>query len=139
MKNLLLQGNFNCKRELRYMVAKLPFSVVGATTESFLVAKLPPEAVITNAYVFTTTASNAATSDAVVIGTTDGGAEIMSAGNAKTAGKTGTFTAQTATTGTGKAVYVKHTVTGAKTAGELFAVVEYLEVNRVNGELTKVS
>lgn len=137
-QNLLLQGNFNEKREVRYMTAKLTFALAGAVTESFLVGKLPPNAVITNAYVFATTASNA-TTDAVVIGTTDGGSEIMSAGNAKTLGKTGTFTAQTATTGTGKNVWVKHTVTGAKTAGELYAIVEYLEVDRTNGEYTPVS
>lgn len=139
MQNLSLTGNFNEKRESRYMVAKLTFALVGAVTDSFLVGKLPPNAIVTNAYVFTTTASNAATSDAVIIGTTDGGSELMSAGNAKTLGKTGTFTAQTTTTGTGKNVYVKHTVTGAKTAGELYAVVEYLEANRSNGEYTPVS
>lgn len=138
-QNLLLQGNFNEKREYRLMSVKLPFAVAGALTESFLVGKLPPNAVITNAYVFATTASNAATTDVVVIGTTDGGAEIMSAGNAKSLGKTGTFAAQTATTGTGKNVWVKHTVTGAKTAGELYAVVEYLEIDRTNGEYTPVS
>lgn len=137
MINALLQGTFNQKREARRMVARLPFSLVGAVTESFLVANLPANALITDAFIFAQTASNAATSDAVVIGTTDGGSEIMSAGNAKTAGKSGTFAGMTDTT-TGKPVYVKHTVTGAKTAGELLVVIEYLEYERTNGEYTKV-
>lgn len=135
--NALLQGTFNQKREARRLVARIPFALAGAVTESFLVANLPANCLITDAFIFSLTASNAATSDAVVIGTTDGGAEIMSAGNAKTAGKTGTFAGMT-DTGTGKSVYVKHTVTGAKTAGELLAVVEYLEYERTNGEYTKV-
>lgn len=135
--NALLQGTFNQKREKRQMVARIPFTLAGAVTESFLVGYLPASALVTDAYIFALTASNAATSDAVVIGTTDGGSEIMSAGNAKTAGKTGTFTGVTDTS-TGKSVYVKHTVTGAKTAGELLAVIEYLEYERTNGEYTKV-
>lgn len=134
--NLLLQGNFNEKREFRVASVKLPFTVVGATTDSHLVVKLPANALIVDAYIFTTVASNAATSDVVTIGTTQNGTEIMSAGNAKTLGKTGTFTAQTATTGTGKEVWVRFVVTGAKTAGELYAVIQYLELDRVNGEYT---
>lgn len=137
MINALLQGTFNQKRERRHLVARIPFSLAGAVTESFLVANLPANALVTDAFVFALTASNAATSDAVTIGTTDGGAEIMSAGDAKTAGKTGTYAGMT-DTGTGKPVYVKHTVTGAKTAGELLAVVEYVEYERTNGEYTKV-
>lgn len=136
--NLLLTGNFNEKRENRFITAKLTFAVVGALTDSHLVAKLPANVIVTDAYVFASVASNAATSDVVTIGTTQNGTEILSAGNAKTAGKTGTFTAQTATTGTGKEVWVRHVVTGAKTAGELYAVVEYLEVDRTNGEYTPV-
>lgn len=137
MLNKLLVGTFNQKREVRYMVARLPFSEVGATTESFLVGNLPANCLVQDTYIFTLTPSNAATSDAVVIGTTDGGSELMSAGNAKTAGKTGTFAGMTDTS-TGKPVYVKHTVTGAKTAGEILAVIAYVEYERTNGEYTKV-
>lgn len=137
MSNLLLEGTFNQKRESRYMVARLPFSVVGAATASFLVGKLPANAIVQNAYVFTTVASNAATTDVVTIGTTANGTQILSAGNAKTLGSTGTFTARTFT-GTGADVYVTHTVTGAKSAGESIAVIEYLEVDKTNGEYTRV-
>ena len=49
----------------------------------------------------------------------------------------GTFTGRTFT-GTGVDVYVTHTVTGAKTAGESIAVIEYLEVDKTNGEYTRV-
>jgi hypothetical protein len=138
MPNLLLQGTFNQKREEKLMVARLPFGLTGAATDSFLVGKLPANAIIENAYVFAVTASNAATTDVVTIGTTETGTEIMSAGNAKTLGKTGTFTGATFT-GTGKDVYVRFVVTGAKTAGELIAVVKYLEVDKTSGEYTRVS
>lgn len=136
--NLLLQGNFNEKRELRYMSVKLTFALVGAVTDSHLVGKLPPNVIVQDAFIFSTVASNAATTDVVTIGTTQAGTELMSTGNAKTLGKTGTFTAQTATTGSGKEVWVRHVVTGAKTAGELYAVISYLEVDRTNGEYTPV-
>lgn len=136
--NLLLTGNFNEKRESRFISAKLTFALAGAATDSHLIAKLPPNAIITDAYIFATVASNAATTDVVTIGTTQNGTEIMSAGNAKTLGKTGTFTAQTATTGPGREVWVRHVVTGAKTAGELYAVIQYIEVDRTNGEYTPV-
>lgn len=138
MKDLLLQGTFNQKREERLMVAKLPFSVVGGITGSFLVGKLPANAIVEGAYVFTTAVSNAVTTDVVTIGTTENGTEIMSAGDAKIAGKTGTFTGHSYT-GTGKDVYVKHTVTGAKTAGDTIVVILYVEVDKTNGEYTRVS
>ena len=138
MSNLLLTGNFNEKRESRYMSVKLPFSVTGATTLSHLVAKLPPNVIVIDAFVFTTVVSNAATTDVVTIGTTQNGTEILSNANAKTLGRTGTFTAQTATSGPGREVWVRHTITGAKTAGESYAVIKYLEVDRTNGEFTPV-
>lgn len=137
--NQTLTGNFNEKREARYMCTRLTFALVGAVTDEHLIGRLPPNAMITNAYVFTTVVSNAATSDVVTIGTTPTGTEIMSAGNARTLGRTGTFTAQTATTGPGRPVWVRHVVTGAKTAGELYAVIEYIELERTNGEFTPVT
>ena len=138
MSNLLLTGNFNEKREARFMSIKLPFAVVGAVTASFLVAKLPPNAIVLDAFVFTTVVSNAATTDVVTVGTTQNGTEILSNANARALGRSGTFTAQTTTSGPGRDVWVRHTVTGAKTAGELYVVVQYLEVDRTNGEFTPV-
>ena len=135
-KDLIREGTFNQKRESRYMVARIPFSVAGATTETFKVANLPANALITNAYFFNTVQSNAATTDVLIMGTAENGSQIVSAGDAKAAGKTGTAAAMQ-NTGTGVSVWVKHTVTGAKTAGETVAVVEYLELDKTDGEYTR--
>lgn len=135
MKDLTRQGTFNQKRTTRFMVCRLPFDVAGAVTDTFKLANLPGNALILDAYVFATVQSNAATSDAVILGTSENGSEIMSAGNAKTAGKTGTAAAMQ-NTGTGVTVWAKHTVTGAKTAGELVIVIEYLELDKTVGEYT---
>ncbi len=114
-------------------------SLIGIATGNELIAVLPPNSIITNAYLFTKTASNAATSAAFVLGTTEGGTEIMSAGNAKTLGKTGTFTGMS-DTGTGKNVYLGRTITGAATAvGKYVVVIEYLEYQKTTGEYTQLA
>jgi hypothetical protein len=135
-KDLIREGTFNQKRENRYLVCRLPFSVVGATTEDFKLAHLPANSLIVDAYFFTTTVSNAATTDVLTMGTTEGGTQLVTAGNAKTAGRTGTAAAMQ-NTGTGVTVWVRHTVTGAKTAGESIAVIEYVEIDKTGGEYTR--
>ncbi len=135
-KDLIKEGTFNQKREVRMMVCRLPFALAGAATETFKIAKLPGNALITNAYFFNTVQSNAATTDVLIMGTAENGSQIVSAGDAKAAGKTGTAAAMQST-GTGVDVWVKHTVTGAKTAGETVAVIEYLELDKTNGEYTQ--
>lgn len=134
-KDLIKEGTFNQKRSPRMMVVRLPFALAGATTETFKVAKLPGNALITNAYFFNTIQSNAATSDVLIMGKSENASDIVSAGDAKVAGKTGTAAAMQST-GTGIEVWVKHTVTGAKTAGETVAVIEYLELDKTTGEYT---
>lgn len=136
-KDLIREGTFNQKRETRYMVCRIPFSLAGATTETFKVAKLPGNALIQDAYFFNTVQSNAATTDVLTMGTAENGSQIVSAGDAKAAGKTGTAAAMQ-NTGTGVDVWVKHTVTGAKTAGETIAVIAYLELDKTDGEYTRV-
>lgn len=135
-KNLIREGTFNQKRETRIAVARMPFALVGAVTETFQLFNLPPNALITNAYTFNVVQSNAATTDVTIMGTAENGTQIMSAGDAKAAGKSGTF-AGMSSTGTGVTVWAKHTVTGAKTAGETVFVVEYLELEKTNGEYTR--
>ncbi len=134
-KDLRREGTYNQKREPRQMVVRLPFAVAGAVTETFRVAALPANCLVTNAYFFNLVQSNAATTDVLTMGTAESGTQLVSAGDAKAAGKTGTAAAMFST-GTGVDVWVKHTVTGAKTAGETVAVVEYLELDKTNGEYT---
>jgi len=138
---------FNQKRSISYLAIELTEAAVanamtgeiGVVTGNELVAKLPPNAIIQDAYVFVRTASNAATSAAFTVGTADGGAQILSAVNAKILGKQGTF-AGASQTGTGVSIYVNRTITGAATAvGKYVLVIEYLEYTKTSGELTNLA
>ncbi len=112
---------------------------IAAASADHLVGILPADAIVTNAYVMTKTASDAATSAAAKLGTASGGSQILSAANLKTVGKTGTFTGAS-DTGTGKEVWLGLTYTGAATAvGEYVVVIEYLEYTKNGQELTKFS
>jgi hypothetical protein len=109
--------------------------LAGATTETFRIARLPANALVQNAFFFNTVQSNAATTDVLIMGTAENGTQLVTAGDAKAAGRTGT-TGAMLNTGTGVDVWIKHTVTGAKTAGETVAIVEYIELDMTNGEYT---
>jgi hypothetical protein len=100
---------------------------------NYLVVNLPPLAVVTNAYVHTLVASDAG---AVALGTTEGGTEIMSAGDSTTLGESGTFTGQVAT-GTGTPLYMS--LAAAATEGNFLVVVDYLEFTKNTGEYTKIN
>ena len=103
-----------------------------------LIAKLPPNCVITNAYVHVENASDAATSATLKLGTAAGGAQILSAANLKTAGKVGTFAGQSLTD-TGVDLYLSAVYVGAVTnVGSYVVVVEYLEYTKNTGEYTQV-
>lgn len=111
---------------------------VPAVTANYLVATLPANAVITRAYVQVLSASDAATSAAAKLGTTEAGAEILSGANLKVLGKQGTLGSQF-DTGTGKDVYMTLTYTGAATnVGKYVVVVEYDEYTKNDGEYTEV-
>lgn len=104
-------------------------------------ANLPPDAIITNAYIHVVTVSDAVTSATGKIGTTDGGSEVLSAANLKAAtGKVGTFTGQSLTS-TGKTLYFTITKVGGDgtAVGEFLVVVEYLEYTKKTGEYTAVA
>ena len=105
-----------------------------------LLANLPPNSIITNAFIHVKTVSDAATSATGTLGTTDGGAEILSAANLKAAtGKVGTFAGQSLT-GTGVGLYLRIVYVGAVTnVGEYLVVVEYMEYDKNTGEYTNVT
>lgn len=135
-------GEMAQKKVSSVFAAELSFGTadenVALATGHYLVAKLPPEAVITNAYVHVVTASDAATSAVATLGTAEAGTQILSAANLKTAGKQGTFTGQSLTT-TGVDVYLGITLTGAATVGKFLVVIEYLEYSKNTGEYTQIS
>lgn len=138
--NLTRNGNNSCKKSKSYFATKLDVkdSDVGLVTTNLLLANLPPNAIITDAYVHREVASNAATSATVALGTTEGGAQILAAADLKGTGKIGSLVGQILT-GSGKPLFAALTITGAQTAGKFYVVVEYLEPNKVTGELTKVT
>lgn len=109
---------------------------ISAATGNHLLANLPPDSIITDAYIHVKTASDAATSAVGTLGTASAGTEILSAADLKSAGDEGTFTGQSLT-GTGVELWMGLTVTGATTeVGEYIVVVEYLEYTKKSGEYT---
>ena len=110
---------------------------IAAATANHLLANLPADSYIQAAYVFTETVSDAATSAALTLGITSGGTTIMTSGNLKTAGKTGTVNSSFLNTGTGVEVWANLTYTGAATAvGKYRIIVEYVEHTKDTGEYT---
>lgn len=136
-------NNFMQKKSICFFAALVTEGTddenIGVTSEDYLLAYLPPDSVITDAYVHVKTASDAATSAVATLGTTVGGTEILSAADMKSTGEQGTFTGQSLTS-TGVPLYLGTTITGAATAvGEYVVVVEYLEYTKNTGEYTKIS
>lgn len=131
--------NSSLKKQKSFFATELDVtnSDVGLVTKTLLLANLPADAIITDAYVFRTTASDAATSATIKLGTTDGGAEIMAAADLKGTGAVGSLVAKQAT-GSGKGIYATLTITGAQTVGKFTVVVDYLEPKKATGELTRV-
>lgn len=138
-KDLTRKGNNSCKKSISYFatLVNVTDSDVGLVSTNLLLGNLPAGAIITDAYVHRVTASNAATTATVALGTAEGGAQIMAAADIKGTGKIGSLVGQILT-GTGKPLYAALAITGAQTAGKFYVVVEYLEPNKVTGELTPV-
>lgn len=138
-------AKFNQKRSKSYFTAFLTEAPaknaltgdIIRTSDSELLGRLPPDSIIESAYLFTITAGDAATSITMSLGTTEGGSQLFSAANGKALGRTGSFTGQTATTGTGVSLFLNRTVVGAGTnIGRYLIVVEYLEYTKETGEFT---
>lgn len=114
-------------------------ALLGAATPAgnYLIANLPLDAVITDAYVVVDGVSNAATTATVALGTAEGGAQIMAAADVKTAvGVVGTLVGKLKT-GTGMPVYMTLVYTGATTNyGNFTVVIEYAEFRKTSGEYT---
>jgi len=127
--------NYNQKKAVCQMVIRVGEDEYKSylAAGNFLVGILPPKAIITDAYVHTVSASDAA---AIALGTAEGGTEILSVGDSTTLGKTGTFTGQSET-GSGVEVYMS---TGAAaTQGDFVAIIEYVEYTLNTGNLTKIN
>ena len=138
--NLTRKANNSCKKSNSYFAAEVDVkdTDVGLVSVNLLLGNLPPNAIITDAYLHRVVASNAATTATVALGTVEAGAQIMAAADIKGTGKVGSLVGQILT-GSGKPLYAALTITGAQTAGKFYVVVEYLEPNKVTGELTKVT
>lgn len=104
------------------------YAAAGANT--YLVGKLPPDAVVTNTFLFTDTVSSTAT---LTAGTAPSGTQLMTLGVPSTLGKTGT-SAAALSTGTGADVYIN--LPGAVTTGVFTLHIEYSEPRLNEGSYT---
>jgi hypothetical protein len=135
MINVTRLGKTHEKKGVSLLVFKASpenFAELSDATGDFLVGYLPGNAVVNAAEIFTTVVSDATT---VTVGTTDGGTEILSAGDSTTLDETGTFTGKSFT-GTGVPVYINLAV--PPTVGEFYVIVEYRELELSTGNLTLV-
>lgn len=111
---------------------------IAAASDNHQLVNLPPDAIITDAYIHVETASDAATSAVATLGTASGGSQILSAGDLTTTGDQGTFTGQSLT-GSGVTVWLGLTYTGAATnVGKYKVVIEYLEYRKNTGDYTQI-
>lgn len=112
---------------------------IPAASGNYLLANIPPDAIITDAYIQVQVASDAATSAVATLGTAEAGTEVLSAADLTTLGKQGTFTGHVETD-TGAELYLGVTVTGAATAvGKYVVVVNYVEYRKNTGEYTRIN
>lgn len=143
MADMRREDSFFQKKVTSYFAADLKEGTesydLALGSGNHLLATLPERSIITNAYIHVKTVSDAATTNAATLGTASAGAQILTGGNLKSAGKTGTFVSGQVETGTGVDLWFNVTVTGAQTAvGEYVVVVEYLEYAKDNGEYTLI-
>ena len=89
MANLTRNDKFYQKKSISVFAGALVEGQDGvlAETGNYKLANLPEDALITNAYVNVITASDAATTAAATLGTAEGGSQLLTAVNLKTAGK----------------------------------------------------
>lgn len=112
---------------------------VAKTSQNFLVANLPSNSVITNAFVYVQKAADSATTATVQLGTAEGGAQLLAATDIKTTGVAGELVGKAAT-GSGQAIYARVAIVGATTTvGAAHVVLEYIEYTKNNGEYTQFS
>lgn len=129
------------KKEVRvfsYPLSKELFESEGMTvaTGNILVAHLPANAVITDAYVSVKKISNAATTALVSLGTAKAGKQLLADANLKTLGVKGALVAK-ADTGSGTPLWLRVEFTGAVTdPGTAAVVLEYTEYELNSGEYT---
>ena len=141
MTDLRREGTFAQKKVECFFAAELNEGTeayeLAAGNGNHELVNLPPNCIITDAYVHVKTASDAATSATITLGTASGGSQIMSAGDLTATGDEGTFAGQS-DTGSGVTVFLGVTKVGAETAvGKFVIVIEYMEYTKNSGEYTK--
>lgn len=136
-QNLSRKNRRNYKRSISVFTAILTYSdEIGTSADVYQLTELPPEIVITRASVIPLVASDAATSATVDLGI-DGGNELIAAGDLKSvAGTDVTDDITSLVLETGGTLTFKPTYTGAVSAGKFLVVVEYIEYQKVTGEIT---
>ena len=145
-QNLTRQGGLHKKRSVSEFKAVLDIadtSVLDVNTsgDDYEIVVLPDNAYITKADIYVITANDAATAAVADIGF-DGGDELIAAADLKSAagtllnGGSGNVPTLAATGGT---VTYSPTYTGTPTAGKILINIQYVELDKTNGELTAFS
>lgn len=143
MTDLTRNNNTHQKKSICVMSAPIiegtEVGEITAVDADHLLGLLPQDAVIIDAFVWVHTVSDAATSAAATVGTTEGGSELVTGVDLTTLGRQGTFVPSVETL-TGKDLWLGIDYTGATTAvGVYTVIVEYIEFNLNTGDLTQFS
>lgn len=136
-QNISRLGGRHKKRDINVFFAEIDYDEVLVSGDIYQMAMLPPECIVLSAVVLPVVTNNAGTSAAFDLGFS-GGAELISAGDWKTAAGTDIpSTLVPIHLPTGETLTLKITYGGtAPTAGKAFIYVEYLEYEQCTGELT---
>tara|TARA_R110002153_G_scaffold268174_3_gene432773 strand:+ start:1418 stop:1852 length:435 start_codon:yes stop_codon:yes gene_type:complete len=138
-KNTTRAGKTHLKKSVCLMsiqIGALQSADYNDASNNYLVGYLPPGAIVTDAKVVTKVISDAGTGvTPITLGTTEGGTEIMSAGDSDAVGITGTFTGEF-DTDTGKPVYM--TLGAVVTTGDVRLLISYEEYDLNTGDMTVI-
>jgi len=140
-QNLTRKNRFNEKRKVAVFTAELDYeNLLNTSGDIYQLFQLPKNSLVTHASAIVQTAFDSATSASLDLGfagddTLIDGADLTSAAGTELSG--GTNVVVPAIKQTGGIVTAVPTYTGATTTGKILVRIEYIEYNKVTGELTE--
>lgn len=140
LQNLTRKNRFNEKRNVSVFTAELDYeTLLNTSADTYQLFQLPKNSLVTHASMIVQTAFDSVTSAAADVGfagddTLIDGADLKSAAGTELSG--GVNAAVPAIKATGGTVTIVPTYSGATTTGKVLVRIEYIEYNKVTGELT---
>ena len=137
-QNLTRKNRFNEKREIAVFTAELDYeNLMSTSADIYQLFKLPKNSLVTHASAIVRTAFDSATSATLNLGF-DGDDSLLAAADLKSvAGSELNDAITPVVKQTGGVVTAVPTYTGATTTGKILVRIEYIEYNKVTGELTE--